>query len=120
MYKKVGIPPSRVGFTLIELLVVIALVGLLLSVILPAVMQTRETSRRVSCSSHLRQFGIALHNYEATYGEFPNVGDSDDCMYIALLPYVDQQPLYKQLHEFWNRPIPPPKDFSVGVFVWSK
>jgi prepilin-type N-terminal cleavage/methylation domain-containing protein len=62
---------KRFAFTLVELLVVIAIVGVLVSILLPAVQAAREASRRTSCSSNLRQLGVALHNYHDTYKTFP-------------------------------------------------
>lgn len=62
---------KRQGFTLIELLVVVSVIGLLVSMLLPAVQSAREAARRLTCNNNLRQIGIALHSYIATCSTFP-------------------------------------------------
>jgi len=66
-----GWTTTRRGITLIEALVVVALVGLLASMILPAVQQARETGRRTSCANNFHQLGLALANHETSQRAFP-------------------------------------------------
>ena len=73
---------DKVGFTLIELLVVIAIIGVLVGLLLPAVQQARESARRISCSSNVRQLGVAMHSYmSANSGRFPCQKIDDDERY---------------------------------------
>src|SRR5687767_123802 len=65
---------KRVGFTLVELLVVVAIMGVLLSLLLPAVQAAREASRRASCQNNLRQLGLAIHNFHDVHKVLPASG----------------------------------------------
>jgi prepilin-type N-terminal cleavage/methylation domain-containing protein len=62
---------ARAGFTLVELLVVIAIIGVLVSLLLPAVQAAREASRRSKCQNHLRQWAMAMHNFHDTNNKLP-------------------------------------------------
>ena len=56
---------------MVELLIVIATIGILVALLLPAVQQAREVSRRMLCTNQMKQIGIALHEYHSTHGAFP-------------------------------------------------
>ena len=87
-----------VGFTLVELLVVIAIIGVLAGLLLPAVQQAREAARRMQCSSNLRQWGLALANYESAFKRFPfNGGSASYSPQARLLPFMEQGNLYNQI-----------------------
>ncbi|QDT56578.1 putative major pilin subunit [Caulifigura coniformis] len=97
--------PQRLrGFTLIELLVVIAIIAILIALLLPAVQQAREAARRTQCKNNLKQFGLALHNYESTYNVFPpQSGSTGYSPQARLLPYIEQANL-QNLIDFNQRP----------------
>ncbi len=65
---------SRSAFSLIELLVVISIIGVLTSLTFPAINAARESARKLSCSSHMRQLGLAMQSHTISHREFPNNG----------------------------------------------
>src|SRR5438105_7693435 len=106
---------ARTGFTLVELLVVIAIIGVLVSLLLPAVQPARESARRMQCTNNLHNLAIACHNYHDSLGTFPNShfyspsisGTDNVCSSatnceewgwgVLIMPYIEQQNLFNQL-----------------------
>ena len=102
------------AFTLVELLVVITIIGILISLLLPAVQAAREAARRMQCQNKIKQIGLAALNCENAYGvlpplcaeggstrpwslitvEGPYKGAWGFTVFRFLMPYLEQETLY--------------------------
>ncbi len=103
--------PSKVsGFTLVELLVVITIIGILISLLLPAVQAAREAARRLQCKNHLYQIGRASLQHVESQGYYPSsgwgylwTGDPDmgvghrqpGGFFYNILPYLEQDNIHQ-------------------------
>jgi prepilin-type N-terminal cleavage/methylation domain-containing protein/prepilin-type processing-associated H-X9-DG protein len=117
----------RQGFTLIELLVVIAIIAVLIGLLVPAVQKVREAAARIKCQNNLKQFSLAAHNYESTYGFLPprrhttvingNTRSSEATMQALLLPFFEQGNKYNQFRMDYNVNSDAPIDASIPALT---
>ena len=109
---------GRRGVTLVELLVVVAIIGILVSLLLPAVHTVREASRRSSCGNNLKQVALAFHVHENARRFLPPLKRSGNCVAAPhneagmaqrswvpdVLPYVEERSLlglYNESQDWW-------------------
>ncbi len=90
----------RRAFTVVELLVVIAIIGMLVTLLLPAVQAAREAARRTQCLNNLKQISLAILNYESIHRVLPEGGLATDTggyghsWWLRILPVIEEQGIY--------------------------
>jgi len=126
-------PTRRPAFTLIELLVVIAIIAVLIGLLVPAVQKVREAANRLSSQNNLKQLGIAIHSANDSQGKLPPAwmesypptgngwpisgaytGKFGGAHYF-LLPYIEQDNLYRSGGYPWDTATYPPGILSQVV-----
>jgi prepilin-type N-terminal cleavage/methylation domain-containing protein/prepilin-type processing-associated H-X9-DG protein len=110
------------AFTLIEMLVVIAIVSVLIALLLPAVQSAREAARRTSCENHLKQLGLAMHNFQGANNGFPRLRTARPAhgWGLDLLPYLEQEPIrkhYQTSESFASTKNAAAVDNVIGLFL---
>jgi type II secretory pathway pseudopilin PulG len=91
---------------LVELLVVIAIIGMLISLLLPAVNAAREAGRRTTCQNNIRNVALALKNYDSIRGTVPaianfKISQADPTLNLSrpllyeILPQLERNDLYE-------------------------
>jgi prepilin-type processing-associated H-X9-DG protein len=87
-----------------------ATIGIMIALLLPAVQAAREAARRAASTNNMKQIMLALHNYAAVHKAFPARANFDAngkpllSWRVHILPFLDQEALYKQFHldEPWD------------------
>jgi len=103
---------KRSAFTLIELLVVIAIIAILIGLLVPAVQKVREAAARTQTINNLKQCGTATHNFAGTFNTKMPINGYFGVRYSSvfghLLPYVEQDNVYKIIPNVNTSGVAPP------------
>lgn len=115
----------RDGFSLVELLVVIAIIGMLVSLLLPAVQAAREAARSMACRSNLHEIGLAAQLHVSVFGKYPPAYDTSTGTTLRwmdfLKPYISKGcSVYRCPTDPEQKPYPydPEITLSYGINLW--
>jgi prepilin-type N-terminal cleavage/methylation domain-containing protein len=126
------IPPrssQRSAFSMTELLIVICIVAIIAGIIIPFIQSAREKAARTRCMNNLKQLGLGVQNFQSTFGRLPPLyGGSDGAAvqnsvknntvwastHMFLLPYIEQDSLFKSYGSATTPPVIDPLTFPVG------
>jgi len=108
-------PGSRSGVTVQEVLVTITIIVLLMALLFPAIMSSRETARRMGCANNLKQLALAMQSYQENHGVYPGT----QLFYLMLLPQIDQLNTLNMWNEAVANPelTTPANDYYVPTFL---
>ncbi len=122
---------TRSGFSLIEILVVIAIMAVLIGLLLAAVQKVRAAAARMTCQNHLKQIGLAFHNFHVSEGTLPighrSLFQADRKPFtgwtLDILPYIESDPIYSQAAaDFRTQPLaftPPHRHLSTVYKIYT-
>ena len=116
--------PVGSGYTLVEILVALSLIGLLIGLLIPAVLGSRESARQAECQNRLKQIGIALASHESSRGTFPTgmrpemanghalrTATGPPSTHYQLLPFLEQASLFNAV----NLNLTPPMTWPIAT-----
>src|SRR2546422_11394085 len=96
---------QRRAFTLIELLVVIAIIGILMSLLLPAVQKVRDAAAKTQTNNNLKQIALACHSANDNFKVLPPArfkygalnNNNNRTLLMHLMPFIEQDNLHKSI-----------------------
>jgi len=107
----------RTGVSLVETLVVMAIIGVMISLLMPALHRARQIVARTECESNVSQITTALYLYRDAHRRepLPNLGSGPGGWAYELLPYMEAVNTYRQIHPY--QPLTAPQNLEVAQYM---